>query len=201
MERIREMEYMKLCMRKLALWFTRTFKPIMTHHELEPIMATLGFVGLSPSTATAPGAPITWKEYVYAAGCRHSKSGGSGSAEPPPKPRLPFPRIDGLHIYTYRAFLDAVTFYVDMDDISNLFHIRGMPFHPMHDQKWKWRRMEEDESVFVYKEGTLDQVTYNSYHFDKTSSNNGGNRCDSVVIRNKGNDPPVSCVVSLKDIV
>lgn len=76
-----------------------------------------------------------------------------------------------------------------------------MPFHPMLDQKWKWRRMEEDESVFVYKEGTLDQVTYNSYHFDKTSSNNGGNRCDSVVIRNKGNDPPVSCVVSLKDIV
>ncbi|KAM1684040.1 hypothetical protein ACFXTN_032148 [Malus domestica] len=39
-------DYMRGCTRKLALWYTRTFKPIMTHDELEPIMATLGFVGL-----------------------------------------------------------------------------------------------------------------------------------------------------------
>ncbi|KAG2706269.1 hypothetical protein I3843_05G086100 [Carya illinoinensis] len=202
-ERVREMEYMKLCMRKLALWFTRTFKPIMTHEELEPIMATLGFVGLPPST---PNAAIPWKEYLYMAGgsWRSNSSSGLSPAEAPPKPRLPYPRIDGLHIYTYRAFLDAVNFYIDLSDISDLFHIRGMPFHSVHDHNRKWRRMEEDESVFVYREGTLDQGTYNVYHFDKSSSssdNDGRNGCNSIVIRNKGNNTQVSCIVSLKDII
>lgn len=64
--------------------------------------------------------------------------------------------------------------------------------------------MEEDESVFVYREGTLDQGTYNVYHFDKSSSssdNDGRNGCNSIVIRNKGNNTQVSCIVSLKDII
>ena len=118
-------ECMRECMKKLALWFTNTFKPIMTHEELEPMMATLGFVGLPPTPPLLPsnGSPVAWKEYVYSAG------GSRLSVETtPPKPRLPFPRIDGLHIYTYRAFIDAVNFYLDMSEISDLFHIRfGFP--------------------------------------------------------------------------
>lgn len=112
---------MRECMKKLALWFTNTFKPIMTHDELEPMMATLGFVGLPPTPSLLPsnGTPMAWKEYVYSAG------GSRLSVETtPPKPRLPYPRIDGLHIYTYRAFIDAVNFYLDMSEISDLFHIR-----------------------------------------------------------------------------
>ncbi|CAM8978663.1 unnamed protein product [Rhodiola kirilowii] len=41
---------MRDSMRKLALWYTKTFKPITTHEELEPIMVTLGFVSvITPS--------------------------------------------------------------------------------------------------------------------------------------------------------
>lgn len=40
-----------------------------------------------------------------------------------------------------------------------------MPLHRMHDRNKKWRCMEEDENIFVYREGTLDQATYNFYHF------------------------------------
>ncbi|EXB40435.1 hypothetical protein L484_013738 [Morus notabilis] len=194
-------EYMKECMRKLAMWYTRTFKPIMTHDELEPIMATLGFVGLPPTTTAAHGGP--WKEYVFSAGqWRANSSSGSSVAEAQPRPRLPYPRIDGLHIYTYRAFIDAVNFYLEMCDFSDLFHIRGMPLHRAHDRNRKWRRMEEDDSVFVYREGTLDQSTYNFYHFDKNNNKSGGSsRVKSIGIRNKGNSTPTSCVVPLKDLV
>lgn len=122
---------MKECMRKLAMWYTRTFKPIMTHDELEPIMATLGFVGLPPTTTAAHGGP--WKEYVFSAGqWRANSSSGSSVAEAQPRPRLPYPRIDGLHIYTYRAFIDAVNFYLEMCDFSDLFHIRyAFSFFPV----------------------------------------------------------------------
>jgi hypothetical protein len=102
--------------KKLALWFTRTFKPIMTHDELEPIMATLGFVGLPPSSNVIP----RWKEYAYPAGSWRSNP----DAPPPPRPRLPYPRIDGLHVYTYRAFLDSLNFYLHLPNISDLFQIR-----------------------------------------------------------------------------
>ena len=115
---------MRECMKKLALWHTRTFKPIMTQGELDPIMSTLGFVAQPP--APAPNG-LVWREYIYAAGeCRGRErwltSSSDGGA--PPRPRLPYQRIDGLHVYTYRAFLDAVGFYLEMDDLSDLFHIR-----------------------------------------------------------------------------
>ncbi|KAE8711765.1 cellulose synthase-like protein D4-like [Hibiscus syriacus] len=200
---------MRLCMRKLALWYTKTFKPLMTHDELEPIMATMGFVGLPLEYSAST---LSWKEYVYSApspgfSSRWSKSSpcsGSFAGEPlkaePPRPKLPYPRIDGLHIYTYRAFLDAVNFYLEMCDISELFHIRGMPLYRNHDRSRKWRCMEEDDSLFVYREGTLEQTIYNLYHFNKTNSNSNG--YSSVVIRDKGNnDDTVSCVVPLKDII
>lgn len=120
---------MRECTRKLALWHTKTFKPIMTHAELEPIMATLGFVALpltpssssSSSSAAAAAAVVVWKEYAYGGGSWRS---GVLTTETPPRPRLPYPRIDGLHIYTYQAFIDALTFYLHMTHISDLFHIR-----------------------------------------------------------------------------
>ncbi|XP_048128463.1 uncharacterized protein LOC115756843 [Rhodamnia argentea] len=197
-------ESMRECMRKLALWHTRTFKPIMTHDELEPLMATLGFVGLTPS-ASAGGA-VAWKEYAYSpiwrrrsggGGCCRSSDGGAR-----PRPRLPYPRIDGLHSYTYQAFVDGVNSYLEMCDISVLFHIRGMPLHRLDLYK-KWRRMQEDESVFVYREGTLDQATYNLYHFDHHDGDGGGggDGSSSLVIRDKGNSAPVSFLVPLKDII
>lgn len=76
-----------------------------------------------------------------------------------------------------------------------------MPLHRVHDRNRKWRRMEEDESIFVYREGTLDQTAYNLYHFDKNlSTNNSGNGCNAI-IRNKVNNAPVSSIVSLKDVI
>ncbi|XWS63210.1 hypothetical protein CRYUN_Cryun06bG0076200 [Craigia yunnanensis] len=197
---------MRVCMRKLAFWYTRTFKPLMTHDELEPIMATMGFVGLPPDQGSSA---IAWKEYVYRASpgvswqskslsCLCSTAGEPPITEPP-RLKLPYPRIDGLHIYTYRAFLDAVNFYLEMCDISELFHIRGMPLHRSHDLSCKWRCMEEDDSVFVYREGTLEQTTYNLYHFNKPNSSRNG--YISIVIRDKGNNAPVSCFVPLKDII
>ncbi|KAI6700935.1 hypothetical protein NL676_015259 [Syzygium grande] len=191
---------MRECMRKLALWHTRTFKPIMTHDELEPIMATLGFLGLPPSAS--PGGSLAWKEYAHSSSS--ASSGGGGRA----RPRLPYPRIDGLHSYTYQAFVDGVSSYLEMCDISVLFHIRGMPLHRLDLYK-KWRRMQEDESVFVYREGTLDQATYNLYHLDRRRGGDGddgdyihakmyygsGDGNGSSVIRNKGNSAPISCLV------
>ncbi|KAF8405597.1 hypothetical protein HHK36_010504 [Tetracentron sinense] len=120
---------MEECMRKLALWYTKTFKPIMTHDELEPIMATLGFISLPPTPSPANVGASAWKEYVFSAGGCRSPS--------PTEPRLPYPRIDGLHICTYRAFVDAVSFYLEKTDISDLFHVS-------REQLWERLTMERD---------------------------------------------------------
>ncbi|XVF67109.1 hypothetical protein PTKIN_Ptkin10aG0094300 [Pterospermum kingtungense] len=204
---------MRVCMRKLALWHTKTFKPIMTHDELDPIMATMGFAARPPHYESSAPA-VAWMEYVYTASppwvsYRRSKYCssflGSTAGEPPttetPRPKLPYPRIDGLHIYTYRAFLDAVNFYIEMCDISELFHVRGMPLHRSHDLSRKWRCMEEDDSIFVYREGTLQQTAYNLYHFNKPNSGSNSNGYSSIGIRDKGNSKPVSFFVPLKDII
>lgn len=106
-------------MKKLALWDTRTFNPIITHDELDSIMATKGFISHPPYSSTAH---LAWKEYVYYG--EAVKSNSKSEPQAPPRPRLPYPRIDGLHIYTYRAFIDAVNFYLEMGDISDLFHVR-----------------------------------------------------------------------------
>ncbi|XP_023554620.1 uncharacterized protein LOC111811813 [Cucurbita pepo subsp. pepo] len=189
-------------MRKLALWLTKTFKPIMTHDELEPIMVTLGFIALEPAVN---GAGISWKSYKYSAADCRTKS----VSPPPPIPRLPYPRIDGLHIYTYRAFLDAVNFYLEKFDISDLFHIRGLPLYRNHDRNRKWRRMDEEGGNFVYREGTLDQTTLNRYNFHKTWPNNKRykkNESSTSTSDDENDDSskkiedPI-CIVSLKDVI
>ncbi|CAK7329057.1 unnamed protein product [Dovyalis caffra] len=189
---------MEDCMRKLALWHTRTFNPIMTHEELEPIMTNMGFVGLPPCSSSSSS---SWKEYVYMAKAPNYKyyDQAEEQSAAPPRPKLPYPKIDGLHLYAYQAFIDAVNFYLEMSDISDLFHIRGMPLYRNMDRSRKWRRMEEDESVFVYREGTLDQTTYQLYHFDKSSSSSNGD--GSLLIRDKGTKAPITCIVPLKDII
>ncbi|PKI66512.1 uncharacterized protein LOC116196582 [Punica granatum] len=204
-------ESMRDCLRKLALWHTRTFRPITTHDELDLIMSTLGFVGLPPSSPSALSS-TAWKEYAYSAQWRRRRHSGHHHhhAPPsPPRPRLPYPRIDGLHSYTYQAFIDAVNFYLEMPDISLLFHIRGMPLQRVEMYK-KWRRMQEDESVFVYREGTLDQSTYHLYHrVDGSKQQHHGSSTPGsgslILRRDKGaansTAPPPDCVVPLKDII
>ncbi|XP_058070399.1 uncharacterized protein LOC131219332 [Magnolia sinica] len=180
-------------LRKLALWHTRTFKPIMTHEELEPIMATLGFVALPPTGA--------WREYVFSAGgcCRNLTP-----SEPLPRPRLPFPRIDGLHIYTYRAFFDAVAFFLGKRDIADHFHVRGMPLNRL-DRPFdkKFRRMNDEEGLYVYREGTLEPATLTVYNSSSsTISSTGGNNSNSNsnISSNSNSNTPMS-FVPLKDII
>lgn len=109
-------------MRKLALWHTRTFNPIMTHEELEPLMTTMGFVGLPPSSSSL------WKEYAYMAKppkyYKYCYDHSEEQSPVPPRPKLPYPKIDGLHLYTYQAFIDSVNLYLEMSNISDLFHVR-----------------------------------------------------------------------------
>lgn len=74
-----------------------------------------------------------------------------------------------------------------------------MPLHRIHDRNRKWLLMEEDDNIFVYRDGTLDQTTENFYKSDHQSSNG----LDSIIIRDhdKRNKTPDSCIVALKDII
>ncbi|XP_059654112.1 uncharacterized protein LOC132300866 [Cornus florida] len=196
----------KVCTKKLALWHTRTFKPLIVHDDLEPIMATIGFVAvpLSPAQPNCGGdtstATAQWKEYMYSAGWWRNES---PQEPPPPSPRLPYPRLDGLHISIYRNFLDVLNFYIQMPDISELFHIRGMPLNRVHDLKVVWKRMEKEDDVFVYRAGTLDQKIYDLYLNNKNDNDSSSSRKErnSVLIGDNGKDTPATCIVPLKDII
>ncbi|XP_042509417.1 uncharacterized protein LOC122085046 [Macadamia integrifolia] len=194
---------MEESLRKLALWYTRTFKPIMTHDELEPIMATLGFVGLPVSSSTSSPSNAgggAWKEYVFsAAEGRRNRS----PTEALPRPRLPYPRIDGLHTCTYRAFVDAVAFFLGKSDISDLFHVRGMPLHRVYDRPFdkKFRRLEEEEGIYVFREGTLDQATFLLYNSNNNNSISSSNNNGNIIITNRTSNPTISNLVPLKDII
>ncbi|KAJ4963376.1 hypothetical protein NE237_023315 [Protea cynaroides] len=189
---------MEESLRKLALWNTRMFKPIMTHDELEPIMATLGFIGLTVSSTGG----AAWKEYVYSAagGCRDWSP-----TDTLPRPRLPYPRIDGLHTCTYRAFVDAVSFYLGKREISDLFHVRGMPLHRVYDRPFdkKFRRLEEEEGIYVFREGTLEQATFMLYNGNNSnsSSSSGSSNNSNIILANRTSNPTISNLVPLKDII
>ncbi|XP_071695315.1 uncharacterized protein [Rutidosis leptorrhynchoides] len=145
-----EVERMTTCMKKLAIWYTPNFKPITSHGELDFILSTLGFCPKPPSNAA--DSAVLWKEYSFSgAGAFLVKS-----ESPPPQPRLPYPKIDGLHVNTYRSFLESINYYLRIHNISDLFHIRGMPLHIVHDGNQKWLRMMDDDVFFVYRDDTLD---------------------------------------------
>lgn len=156
--------------KKLALWHTPTFKPIMSHDDLEPILFSVGFISLPtyaslPSTTlkqtssppSIPSADVQWKEYAFPS----SSVAAVVSGILPPRPRLPFPMIYGLHLIAYRAFLSALECYIDTTDVYNLFHVRAMPITPLPDEDFEktYRPMKDSEindmGLFVYRGGTI----------------------------------------------
>ncbi|KAK6916840.1 hypothetical protein RJ641_019701 [Dillenia turbinata] len=77
-----------------------------------------------------------------------------------------------------------------------------MPLHRWHDRKQKFNRMEEDDSVFVYREGTLDEALLNLYQNSSEDSspysspnNNTNNSICAVTTTYAPN------VVPLKDVI
>ncbi|CAA7408013.1 unnamed protein product [Spirodela intermedia] len=205
-------------LKKLALWHTKTFRPMLTHDDLEPIMAVLGFVALPVASPPGHGGP--WKEYAFHVapqpssglhehrlrgerlqGDRPKPAAPALQQQLPVRPRLPFPRIDGLHLLTYNAFIDAVGFHIGVGKVPDHFHVRGMPVHRVHDRMFDkvFRRMSDDrrggdeERTLVYREGTLDQATLLP---------SGGNSVGvgSGATGVKGAATSLMCMVSLKEI-
>ncbi|KAJ1269129.1 hypothetical protein BS78_07G187000 [Paspalum vaginatum] len=154
--------------KKLSLWHTATFRPILTHDELEPILSAAGFVPLhqqpEPQEERERPAAVAWREYAFL-------GRNANAAAPPrrwlgPRPRLPYPRLDGLHLKTYEAFLGAVEAYLGAHHVSNLFHVRLMPVTTPNDRAFDkvFRPMRncspEEDGLIVYREGTLDDLTF-----------------------------------------
>lgn len=72
----------------------------------------------------------------------------------------------------------------------------------------KWKKMQEEGGAFLYREGTLDQSTFQLYHrpdADKQHHSSTALSSCSLVLRQdwgaKSNTSPPDCVVVLKDIV
>lgn len=157
--------------KKLALWHTATFRPIMTHDDLDPILADAGFVALPmppdphPPLQDQPQpqqqqVPVRWREYAFLGSGAGSNAvvGWTG-----PRPRLPYPRVDALHIRTYQAFLGAVEVYLGAARVPNLFHVRCMPVTTKQDRVFDkvFRAMRSDQDgMIVYRDGTLDDATF-----------------------------------------
>ncbi|GJZ97389.1 hypothetical protein Tco_0669842 [Tanacetum coccineum] len=169
-----EKECMRRCMKKLAIWYTPNFKPIITHDELEHYLSMHGFISQAPVSTSSTAADNTaavvmWKEYKYS---------GAGpfllKSKRLPCPRLPYPRIDGLHQNTYRTFLESVNFYLGKSNIADLFHIRGIPLYHAHDRSQKWLRMIGDDLVYVYRDGTMELT-------DKSDNDKDQNQVMKVV--------------------
>ncbi|GJX37895.1 hypothetical protein Tco_0251198 [Tanacetum coccineum] len=142
--------------------------------KLEHYLSMHGFISQAPVSTSSTAADNTatvvmWKEYKYS---------GAGpfllKSKRLPCPRLPYPRIDGLHQNTYRTFLESVNFYLGKSNIADLFHIRGIPLYHAHDRSQKWLRMIGDDLVYVYRDGTM-QLT------DKSDNDKDQNQVMKVV--------------------
>ncbi|XP_040382971.1 uncharacterized protein LOC107304748 [Oryza brachyantha] len=167
--------------KKLSLWHSATFRPILTHDELEPILSAAGFAALPPAPrpppehhhhhqhagAGAAATPLPWREYAFvgvAAAGRRNAAAAAGWLGP--RPRLPYPRVDALHLRTYQAFLGAVEFYLGALPVAALFHVRCMPVTTAQDRVFDkvFRVMRnfgvEDDGLIVYRDGTLDDATF-----------------------------------------
>ncbi|KAL0915952.1 hypothetical protein M5K25_013423 [Dendrobium thyrsiflorum] len=157
--------------KKLALWHTPTFSPLMSHDDLEPILYSVGFISSpanvpQPSTtlnqptspSKSPPADVRWKEYAFPS---TAAAAAAVSGFLPPRPRLPFPMIWGLHLIAYKAFLSALECYIDPNDVSNLFHVRAMSITPMPEEEFEeaYRPMKDidvnDGVLYVYRKGTV----------------------------------------------
>lgn len=115
--------------KKLAMWHTCTFRPIMTHNELEPLMAAFGFVALPfapppPPLPAAAGRTATAVQLLSSG--RSTRRGRRRRCAAGYRPwlRLPYPRIDGLHLMTYKALFWALEFYHRPTLVPNLFPVR-----------------------------------------------------------------------------
>ncbi|KAL6858934.1 hypothetical protein ACP4OV_017936 [Aristida adscensionis] len=149
--------------RKLSLWHSATFRPILTHDDLEPLLAAFGFVPLPPPPPPPPKGAVAWREYAFlGVNAPAARRRGPGLW---PRPRLPYPRLDGLHLRTYEAFLGAVDACLGPDRVSGLFHVRLMPVTDPHDRMFDkvFRTMRnftpEEDGLIVYRDGTLDDYT------------------------------------------
>ncbi|KAK8941341.1 hypothetical protein KSP39_PZI010773 [Platanthera zijinensis] len=142
--------------KKLVLWHTPTFRPLLSHAQLEPFLFSVGFISfpaydppppstLSPEAPSTTPAVVQWKEYAFPLPSSHAFPALSSSSShaivdcgiPLPRPRLPFPMIYGLHLVAYKAFLSALECYIGPSAVYNLFHVRALPVIPFHDERFE----------------------------------------------------------------
>ncbi|KAK1307092.1 hypothetical protein QJS10_CPA10g00070 [Acorus calamus] len=172
---------------KLSLWDSKTFRPIHGHDDLEPIMAGLGFIA---------GAVIDgggWREYVFR----------DGDGDSPKRPRLPFPRIDGLHVETYMEFFRAVVSRVRHPQaVGDRFHVRDVPFRWEYAVKLRNMRRHVTGKIYVFREGCINQTVKKDRLHDMNDDDdmNDVSDVDHDQWWRKGTDESTITLVKLEDL-
>ncbi|KAF3325551.1 hypothetical protein FCM35_KLT08631 [Carex littledalei] len=192
---------------KLCLWHTPTLTPIFTHDKLEPIMASIHFSPIIPGPAstdsltgtTSAGREnegvngeqgenltstesVQWRKYRFVA-MHLTKDWGLEYCEKRSWPRLPYPRVDGLHLMSYLEFLGALECFIDPLVVANVFHIRATPIDS-RDEIYKsvFREIKNlicdlemvgiIPNFYFYREDTLDNASEETYGQLKASVDN-----------------------------
>ncbi|KAF3325550.1 hypothetical protein FCM35_KLT08630 [Carex littledalei] len=186
-------ETKKMLCRKLCLWHTPTSAPIFTHNQLEPIMTSIHFspiIRAPTSTDSLTGtASVQWREYRFIG--KHPKKDWNLESKKSSWPRLPYPRVDGLHLTSYLAFLGALECFIDPILVANMFHISPTPIDSRDEihktvfreiknlefQKFAIGHREELEHManlvlYFYREDTLDDASEETYCQLKASVGN-----------------------------